>query len=82
MILDEAHITTIAVIPPRRGQKVGKRLLWELLRIRVDAGTKWAVLEVRESNEVARKMMRASASSRSVCAKAITTTRTMRRCCG
>ncbi|MHB2017010.1 MAG: ribosomal protein S18-alanine N-acetyltransferase [Candidatus Xenobia bacterium] len=56
LILDEAHITTIAVDPAVRGQKVGKRLLWELLRICVEAGTRWAVLEVRETNQVARQM--------------------------
>ncbi len=58
LILDEAHVTTIAVDPQVRGQKVGKRLLWEMLRICYEAGVKWAILEVRESNQVAQAMYR------------------------
>jgi ribosomal-protein-alanine N-acetyltransferase len=50
LILDEAHITTMAVHPDYRGFKVGKRVLWEMLRLCYEKGVKWTVLEVRESN--------------------------------
>jgi ribosomal-protein-alanine N-acetyltransferase len=55
-VLDELHITTFAVDPNRRGQGIGRRLLAALLQNAVDEGVRWAVLEVRESNEAAIKV--------------------------
>lgn len=49
-VLDEVHITTFAVDPTRRNQRIGCRLLATLLRNAVDEGGRWTVLEVRESN--------------------------------
>lgn len=49
-VLDEVHITTFAVDPSRRNQRIGRRLLAALLRNAVEEGGRWTVLEVRESN--------------------------------
>lgn len=49
-VLDEVHITTFAVDPTRRNQRIGRRLLAALLRNAIDEGGRWTVLEVRESN--------------------------------
>jgi ribosomal-protein-alanine N-acetyltransferase len=53
MIMDESHITTFAVDPNFRGRKVGFHLLWSLMSHSVDAGIRWATLEVNEENEPA-----------------------------
>ncbi|MCE7869085.1 ribosomal-protein-alanine N-acetyltransferase [bacterium CPR1] len=58
LVLDEAHITSIAVDPERRGGGLGKRLLYHLLRSCQALGARWATLEVRVDNEVALKMYR------------------------
>lgn len=53
MILDEMHVTAVAVDPEVRGQRLGKKLFWHLMKAAVDHGSRWATLEVRETNEVA-----------------------------
>ncbi len=58
LVLDEAHITAIAVDPARRGGGLGKRLLYHLLLSCQGLGARWATLEVRVDNEVALKMYR------------------------
>ena len=55
-ILDEAHITTLAIAPERRGRGIGERLLVALLEAAECAGVKVATLEVRESNAIARRL--------------------------
>jgi len=56
VVLDEVHVTTVAVDPKVRGQRVGRRLMARLLEEAVETGARWAVLEVRESNDAAIKM--------------------------
>ncbi|MFZ5897903.1 MAG: ribosomal protein S18-alanine N-acetyltransferase [Bacillota bacterium] len=56
MVLDEAHVTNIAVHPDYRGIKIGKALMLELMRRAVARGAKCMTLEVRPSNTVARKL--------------------------
>ena len=56
VIMDEAHLTTIAVEPARRGLKIGERLLLDLLEEGMSRGTKRATLEVRERNTVAHNL--------------------------
>ena len=56
MIMDEAHITTIAVDPKQRGRKFGERLLVALLDESIARGLRRATLEVRKSNRVARRL--------------------------
>jgi [ribosomal protein S18]-alanine N-acetyltransferase len=56
MIIDEAHIATIAVHPDYRGIGLGKSLLAETLRQCIQRGATQATLEVRDSNVVALEM--------------------------
>jgi [ribosomal protein S18]-alanine N-acetyltransferase len=52
-ILDEAHITLLAVDLPYRNQGLGQALLYALLRAAARRGLEWATLEVRLSNQTA-----------------------------
>ncbi|MGI0492244.1 ribosomal protein S18-alanine N-acetyltransferase [Alkalinema pantanalense CENA528] len=52
-IVDEAHITILAVHPNYRGQGLGQRLLWALLKSAVARGLTRSTLEVRVSNTAA-----------------------------
>ncbi len=58
VILDEAHITTIAVEPEFRGQHIGERLLVGLIDAGVERGARWMTLEVRKSNLTAQALYR------------------------
>jgi ribosomal-protein-alanine N-acetyltransferase len=53
IILDEAHITNIAVLPAGRGKRFGERLLIALLQEARYRGARRATLEVRVGNAVA-----------------------------
>jgi ribosomal-protein-alanine N-acetyltransferase len=56
MIIDEAHIATVAIHPDYRGRGLGKHLLEETLRLCIRRGAILATLEVREGNQVAQEM--------------------------
>lgn len=58
VILDEAHITTIAVESAVRGQHVGERLLVGLIDASLERGGRWMTLEVRKSNVTAQALYR------------------------
>jgi len=53
LIVDEGHITNIAVAPEYRGREIGKKILEELIRELKNRKILRVTLEVRESNEVA-----------------------------
>ena len=53
LILDEAHITNIAVHPRYRGKGIGKALLKGMIDYGISKGIKSFTLEVRESNHAA-----------------------------
>lgn len=53
LILDEAHITNIAVHPDYRGKGVGKKLIEDLIETAQKKGMVQMTLEVRKSNKVA-----------------------------
>lgn len=55
-VLDEAHITTLAIEPSYQGQKLGQFLLTELLLGGHRRGLGRATLEVRASNQKALKL--------------------------
>lgn len=55
-ILDEAHITNLAIAPNYRGNKLGKKLLEAMLNYCRTLGITKATLEVRESNTAALKV--------------------------
>lgn len=56
MIVDEAHVTNIAVRAAYRGQGFGKRLLQELMRTAQWLGALRMTLEVRVTNEIAKSL--------------------------
>ena len=58
LMVDEAHITTIAVHPKYRGEGVGELLLLRIIDTAEDVGARWLTLEVRKSNEIAQALYR------------------------
>jgi ribosomal-protein-alanine N-acetyltransferase len=58
VILEDSHITTIAVHPDWRGRRYGEQMVQHLLREAVARGASWITLEVRESNEQAQSLYR------------------------
>lgn len=56
ILLDEAHIATIAIHPNFRGHGIGKKLLAETLRQSIKRSAILATLEVREHNHIAQQM--------------------------
>jgi len=56
IILDEAHITTLAVDPSCRQMGTGSLLLAHLLRKAIEEGACKVFLEVRDSNRQARRI--------------------------
>lgn len=56
VIMDELHMTTIAVDPAVRGMKIGERLLLNMIQEGVRRGAERATLEVRERNFVAHNL--------------------------
>jgi len=55
-ILDEAHVTNIAVRADSRGKRLGARILRELMVLAAASGMNRMTLEVRVSNAAARRL--------------------------
>ena len=55
-VVDEAHITKVTVLPAHRGRGYGRALLERLLDEARRVGARTARLEVREHNQVARRL--------------------------
>jgi [ribosomal protein S18]-alanine N-acetyltransferase len=58
LMVDEAHVTTIAMHPEHRGRGLGEFLLVSLIDISYTIGAKWVTLEVRVSNYNAQNLYR------------------------
>ena len=58
LLVDEAHIATIATHPDFRRQGIASKLLSHALRMMMNEGALTSVLEVRESNLAAQEMYR------------------------
>lgn len=58
VILEEAHVTTMAIAPEARGKGLGKLLFWHLMDLALREGSKWATLEVRADNQAALRLYR------------------------
>jgi len=56
IIMDEAHITNVAVHPDFRRQGLGRGLMLEMMRLSIYSGANRMTLEVRPSNTVARSL--------------------------
>ncbi len=59
LVLDDGHITTLAVHPAWHRQQIGTRLLHCLTSAAIDQGAKNLTLEVRASNHAAQGLYRA-----------------------
>lgn len=58
IVLDEAHVTNIAILPEYRGRKFGEALLKKLISVAIEMGAKSMTLEVRVTNYVAQSLYR------------------------
>lgn len=58
VILEDSHVTTLAVDPAYRGRHFGEFMLLHLVDQAVGRGAAWMTLEVRESNVVAQRLYR------------------------
>ena len=56
IVLDEAHITNVAVDKEWRGQGVGRLLTANLMQYASNLGVVYATLEVRRGNETAKRL--------------------------
>ncbi len=56
LILDEAHITTIATHPQWQRRSIGEQMLLALIDAAASKGAKWLTLEVRASNASAQRL--------------------------
>lgn len=56
VVIDEADLINIAVLPDFQGKGVGKQLLKKIMELAKEKGVKAMTLEVRESNIKARKL--------------------------
>jgi ribosomal-protein-alanine N-acetyltransferase len=56
IVEEDAHVTTIAVAQRSRGHQLGTRLMLEMVDAALDADTRHLTLEVRVSNDAARKL--------------------------
>lgn len=56
MIVDEGHVTNIAIDPDFRGNHLGERLLLALVSMCTAQGGSRMTLEVRVSNEIAKRL--------------------------
>lgn len=58
VIMDEAHITNVAILPEYRGKKLGEALMRQSMLFAIGIGVKKMTLEVRVSNAVAQALYR------------------------
>lgn len=58
LVMDEAHVTTLAVVPGRREARLGTRLMLALIDEALAAGASQLTLEVRLSNHPAQSLYR------------------------
>lgn len=56
MIIDEAHVTNLAIHPDFQGRGLGKALLMHMMAEAVRLGAKKMTLEVRASNHIAQSL--------------------------
>ena len=56
VILEDSHITTLAVDPEFRRRRFGEVLLLRLIDEAMERGAAWMTLEVRQSNAVAQRL--------------------------
>ncbi|MGI6239469.1 MAG: ribosomal protein S18-alanine N-acetyltransferase [Christensenellales bacterium] len=57
-VLDEAHVTNVAIRADARGRGLGEALMRALIRHAAEHGMTWMTLECRRSNHVAQALYR------------------------
>jgi [ribosomal protein S18]-alanine N-acetyltransferase len=58
VVIDEAHVTNVAILPEYRGRKLGEALLRKMMALVKDMGARSMTLEVRVTNHVAQSLYR------------------------
>jgi [ribosomal protein S18]-alanine N-acetyltransferase len=58
IVIDEAHVTNVAILPQYRGRKLGEAILSKLMSIAKEKGARSMTLEVRVTNHVAQSLYR------------------------
>ena len=58
LILDEGHITNVAVTKSRRGEGIGEALMRALMQYAANLGVQYMTLEVRKTNLIAQALYR------------------------
>ena len=58
LVIDEAHVTNVAIRKDLRGQGLGEKLMRALILLAADSGMIWMTLEVRRSNAAAQGLYR------------------------
>jgi len=58
IVIDEAHVTNVAILPEFRGRKFGEAILRKMMSVAREMGAKSMTLEVRVSNHVAQSLYR------------------------
>lgn len=56
LVADELHVLNLAVAPEARGLGLGKHLLSRVLELGLERGARFATLEVRPSNYIAKRL--------------------------
>jgi [ribosomal protein S18]-alanine N-acetyltransferase len=58
IVIDEAHVTNVAILPEYRGRKLGEALLQKMMSMAREMGAKSMTLEVRVTNHAAQSLYR------------------------
>lgn len=58
VVMDEAHVTNVAVHPDQRGKKLGEKMMRKLMDEAYALGARQMTLEVRVSNYIAQNLYR------------------------
>ena len=58
LVIDEAHVTNVAIRKDLRVQGLGEKLMRALIQLAADSGMIWMTLEVRRSNAAAQGLYR------------------------
>lgn len=58
IVVDEAHVTNVAILPEYRGRKLGEALMQKLFDVARGMGARSMTLEVRVTNYIAQSLYR------------------------
>lgn len=58
LVIDEAHVTNVAILPEYRGRRLGEALMVKLMTVAKAKGARTMTLEVRVTNHTAQSLYR------------------------